>query len=238
MKLNSGTCGIPPWCLFCQSGHCLCFKSLLWFSQLLFPVKTFQSTGKKSENSLLGANIWWYEGAHVVFSLIQSRKAYCIICVCESLWVCAPSSSSMCGCIHYFSYVCIYNGDTVNLFAPPSLLPNLRTIWPCRSPADEYLPKRPRASPCAISVAPGRLPAKLFHPAAGLHWQVSVACSQNPLSKPTTIYPRLGSKRSRSPGSPLTHPDRIVLGNVMIRLPFRLVLSHPSEPSLMRARPV
>lgn len=110
-------CGIPPWCLFCQSGHCLCFKSLLWFSQLLFPVKTFQSTGKKSENSLLSANIWWYEGAHVVFSLIQSRKAYCIICVCESLWVCAPSSSSMCGRIHYFSYVCIYNGDIFNLFA-------------------------------------------------------------------------------------------------------------------------
>lgn len=47
MKLNSGTCGILAWSLFCQSGRCLCFKSLLWFSQLLFPVKTFQSFGKK-----------------------------------------------------------------------------------------------------------------------------------------------------------------------------------------------
>lgn len=58
MKLNSGTCGIPPWSLFCQSGHC--FKSLLWFSQLLFPVKTFQSVGKnkESKNSLQWANIW------------------------------------------------------------------------------------------------------------------------------------------------------------------------------------
>lgn len=109
MKLNSGTCGIPPWCLFCQSGHCLCFKSLLWFSQLLFPVKTFQSIGKKSENSLLGANIWWYEGAHVVFSHIQSRIVYCTVCVCESMSVCELKSKSscacMCACIHYFSYM-------------------------------------------------------------------------------------------------------------------------------------
>lgn len=120
MKLNSGTCGIPPWCLFCQSGHCLCFKSLLWFSQLLFPVKTFQSIGKKSENSLLGANIWWYEGAHVVFSHIQSRKVYCTVCVCESMSVCELKSKSscawLCACIHYFFlYVCINNGDIFNL---------------------------------------------------------------------------------------------------------------------------
>ncbi len=224
MKLNSGTCGIPPWCLFCQSGHCLCFKSLLWFSQLLFPVKTFQSIGKKSENSLLGANIWWYEGAHVVFSLIQSRKAYCIICVCESLWVCAQSSSSMCECIHYFSYVCIYIGDIFNLFA---------TLF-ITEPADHmavllsrrWIPPETAENKPVCDLCGARPPSyEALSPSCGPSL-TGESCLQSPLSKPTTIYPRLRSKRSGSPGSPILTESST--GKCDVRLPFRLVLSHPS----------
>lgn len=229
MKLNSGTCGIPPWCLFCQSGHCLCFKSLLWFSQLLFPVKTFQSIGKKSENSLLGANIWWYEGAHVVFSHIQSRKVYCTVCVCESMSVCA------CVCARafiIFFYMCALIMETsLTSHSLPTPVDHMAVLLSRRWIPPETAASKPVCDLCGV-----RLPSYgALSLSCGLSLTGERSLRPEPLSNSTSIYPRLGSKRSGSPGSPLTHPDQ---GNVMVRLPFRLALSHPSEPSLMRARPV
>lgn len=161
------------------------------------------------------------------------------------MWVSAPIGLKVavcsCGCIHYFSYVCIKMETSLTLHSlshPSTSLPNLPAICPYHHSADEYLPKQPRTSPCTIFVASSCLPAELFHPAAGLRWQVSLACGQKLISKPTTIYPCLRSKLAGSPGSALTHPVCILQGNVMVRLPYRLALSYPSEPSLMRAQPV
>lgn len=49
--------------------------------------------------------------------------------------------------------------------------------------ADVCLPVESGTGSCQSAVAPGRLPAEQFHPAKDVHWQVSVACCQNPSGK-------------------------------------------------------